>query len=508
VFTGGRLAIVGANSPAGLASRPVRIVIADEVDRFSISAGSEGDPLALAAKRQGTFWNRKTLLGSTPALKETSVIWREWLCSDMRRFMVPCPDCGFEQALSWASVKWDKTEAGKHLPSTAYYTCEDCGAVWTDTDRHDAVAKGRWVATNPDVVGVAGFHIPGFLSPWLSLADIVAEFLAARRDPALLQVWENTVLGEPHEPPQETIEGSSLPRRGENYGPASIPDAVQLLVAGVDVQVDRLEAQIVGFGAFEESWAVRYEVLPGDPAQGHVWKLLDHVLGESYRSDIGRELRVRVTCVDTGGHHQHHVLTYCQQRRRRNIFPIKGIAGPRPIWPVRVSRTKDNSRIWMVGVDTAKDTLYGRLRISDPGPSYIHFPIGGAFDQEYFAQLTSEVVRTRYAQGRPYRVWILPPGRRNEALDTACYALAARHAVRIPILAPRPEQRVPASPIADDDDGVVLETEESEIGTPSVRRDIDPDRLHQAYAQRDIRPAGWVNEGRGRWPRGSWFDRG
>jgi phage terminase large subunit GpA-like protein len=265
VFTGGRLAIVGANSPAGLASRPVRIVIADEVDRFSISAGSEGDPLSLAAKRQGTFWNRKTLLGSTPALKETSVIWREWLCSDMRRFMVPCPACGFEQALAWRNVKWDKTEAGKHLASTAYYTCEDCGSIWTDADRHDAVAKGRWVATNPDAVGVAGFHIPGFLSPWLPLADIVSEFLAARKDPALLQVWENTVLGEPREPPQETIEGSSLLRRGENYGPQSIPDCVQLLTAGVDVQSDRLEVQIVGWAAFEESWAVRYEVLPGDP---------------------------------------------------------------------------------------------------------------------------------------------------------------------------------------------------------------------------------------------------
>jgi phage terminase large subunit GpA-like protein len=238
--------------------------------------------------------------------------------------------------------------------------------------------------------------------------------------------------------------------------------------------------------------------------------LLDHVLDESYRSDIGRELRVRVTCVDTGGHHQHHVLTYCQQRRRRNIFPIKGIAGPRPIWPVRVSRTKDNSRIWMVGVDTAKDTLYGRLRIPDLGASYMHFPIGGAFDQEYFAQLTSEVVRTRYAQGRPYRVWILPPGKRNEALDTYAYALAARHAVRIPILSPRPEQKVPASSIADDD-GVVSENEESEIGAPSVRRDVDANEVHQAYAearrqQAGMRPSGWIYGGAR--PRGNWFNRG
>ena len=474
VFIGGRLAIVGANSPAGLASRPVRIVLADEVDRFPISAGSEGDPLALAAKRQQTFWNRKTLLGSTPTLKETSVIWREWLASDMRRFFVPCHSCGHAQPLSWANVRWDKLD-GRHLPSTAYYVCEGCGAIWTDSDRHDAVARGRWVATNPDVVGIAGFHIPGFLSPWLSLADIVAEFLGARRDPALLQVWSNTVLGEPTEPKQESVEGSGLLRRGENYGAQSIPDEVLLLVAGVDVQADRLEVQIIGFGAHEETWAVRYEVLPGDPAQEHVWTLLDDVLGERYHSDAGRELRVRASCVDTGGHHQHHVLTYCQTRRRRNIFPIKGAAGPRPIWPTRVSRTKTNANVWVIGVDTAKDTLYGRLRIQNPGPGYIHFPVGGAFDAEYFSQLTSEVVRTRYQHGRPYRVWTLPGGKRNEALDSAAYALAARHATRILVLYPRPEPKPSAPPIVIDDDAAPSIAEEEpetgpEMGAPSPPR--------------------------------------
>jgi phage terminase large subunit GpA-like protein len=268
-------------------------------------------------------------------------------------------------------------------------TCESCGdAVWTDTDRHDAVAKGEWVATNPDVGGVEGFHIPGLLSPWVALADIVQEFLMSKNDPTLLQVWTNTGLGEPFEPAQETVEGSSLWRRGENYGPQSIPDAVKLLTAGVDVQGDRIEVQILGFDAFEETWAVRYEVLPGDPAQRQVRDLLDNVLTESYRTDAARELRVRE------GHHQHQVLTYCRNRRSRGVLPIKGIAGPRPVWPIRASRTRSDARIFMVGVDTAKDVIYGRLRIQKPGPGYVHFPIGGAFDAEYFAQLTSEVVQT------------------------------------------------------------------------------------------------------------------
>jgi phage terminase large subunit GpA-like protein len=509
VFTGGRLAIVGANSAAGLASRPVRIVIADELDRFPVSAGSEGDPLALAAKRQLTFWNRKTLLGSTPTLKDTSAIWREWLASDQRRFFVPCPTCHHEQALVWANVKWDKTEAGQHLSSTAYYTCEACGAIWTDADRHDAVTKGRWVATNPDVTGVAGFHIPGFLSPWLSLAGIVSEFLAARKDPALLQVWSNTVLGEPIEPPQESVEVSSLIRRGEVYGAASIPNRVLLLVAGVDVQADRLEVLICGFGAFEESWMVRYEVLPGDPAQTSVWKLLDNVLTEPCHTDTGRELRIRATCVDTGGFHQAQVLTYCQQRRHRNVLPIKGASGPRPIWPVRVSRTKSNQHIWIVGVDTAKDSLYGRLRIANPGPGYIHFPIGGAFDQEYFAQLTSEVVRTRYNEGRPYRVWVLPPGKRNEALDTAAYALAARHATRIRLDLAR-RQEPPPEQLIDDETTSPLVAGEPEIGPspPPPQRQPPPEtgyyQSEEAYqaAHRSSPYYNWGNARRG------WMDRG
>lgn len=495
VFPGGRLAIVGANSPAGLASRPVRIVIADEIDRFPLSAGSEGDPLALAAKRQATFWNRKTLLGSTPTLLETSVIWREWLASDQRRYFVPCDACGHEQHLVWANVHWDKTDTGKHLPHTAVYVCESCGSVWSDADRHDAVAKGRWIATNPDVIDIAGFHIPGFLSPWLSLADITKEFLAARKDAALLQVWTNTTLGEPFETRQETIEGSSLLRRGEAYGPASIPEAVRLLVAGCDVQGDRLEVTVMGFGAYEETWMLRHEVLPGDPTQGQVWESLIAVLTAKYHTDSGREMRVRASCVDTGGHHQHAVLSFCRNHRGLRVFPIKGMAGPRRVWPPRASRTKNNEHVHMIGVDTAKDVVYSRLRIDRPGPGYIHFPVGGAFDAEYFSQLTSEAVQTRFKEGRPYRVWVLPAGRRNEALDCAVYCLAARDSTRIAIIPPRGPDVAPAP--AD-----IAEPE------PSDHEDPDPDTRHRVYAEAHarpgaLRPAGWVNSNK----RGSWFDR-
>jgi phage terminase large subunit GpA-like protein len=430
IFTGGRLTIIGANAPAGLAARPVRIVLADEVDRYPESAGTEGDPLALAAKRQQTFWNRKTLIGSTPLHLETSVVWREWLKSDMRRFMVPCPDCASEQFLKWAQVRWDKDERGRHRPETAHYVCEHCGSLWSDIERWDAIAQGHWQPTRK-VDGVAGFHVPGMLSSWLSLTDIVKEFLAARKDPFLLQVWTNTVLGDPWEEPVEKIEGAGLVGRGENYGPDSLPDGVRLLTAGIDTQADRLELQVVGWGAHDESWVADYVIIHGDPAQPDVWNTLDKLLLKPYHTDTGRELRIRIACVDSGGHHANQVLAFCRKRHKRRVFATKGAPTTglaRPIWPARTSRAgfKGAETLYSIGTDVAKDVVYGRLRIPKPGPGYVHFPIGKMFDAEYFDQLTSEHVVTRRKFGKAMRLWVLPSGRKNEALDTMVLCLAAR----------------------------------------------------------------------------------
>lgn len=495
-FPGGRLAIVGANSPAGLASRPVRVVLADEVDRWPVSAGSEGDPLALASKRQATFWNRKTLVGSTPTIKGTSVIWREFEASDMRKFFVPCPDCDHRQVLQWSGVKWDKSPAGKHLPTTACYTCESCGSIWGDSARQGAVSRGEWRATNEDgTPGTAGFHISVLMSPWITLADVVSEFLAARKDPALLQVFVNTALGEPFEEAREKVEGNALLSRGENYGPQSMPDAVRFLTAGVDVQGDRLEVQVIGWGAFEESWPIRYEVLPGDPAQQHVWTMLDDVLRAPYYREDGQELRVRATCIDTGGHHAHQVLVYCA--RRRGVLPIKGIAGPKAIFPPRASKTKTNHRVFMVGVDTAKDTIYARLRFAEPGAGFIHFPAAEAFNAEYFRQLTSEQVQTRYSEGRPYRVWMLPPGLRNEALDTMVYALAARVATRYRLdVTAKPTGRARPVPMTlrDPDTGKAEPVTPPPAGSPvTPPTSPPPPAIHRPQARRVVVRSSWLS---------------
>jgi phage terminase large subunit GpA-like protein len=189
-FAGGHLTMAGANSPAGLASRPIRLVLFDEVDRFGASAGAEGDPITLGRKRTTTFWNRKILMGSTPTTSGVSRIERAFLSSDRRRYHVPCPHCGHEQVLRWPRVKWPEGR-----PAEALYHCEDCGAGWSDAQRWRAVKMGRWIAEG-EFNGVAGFHINELASTWRKLAETVKDFLDAKDEPEMLKAWVNTALGE------------------------------------------------------------------------------------------------------------------------------------------------------------------------------------------------------------------------------------------------------------------------------------------------------------------------
>lgn len=422
-FPGGRLTIVGANAPAELASRPIRIVLNDEVDRFPLSASDEGSPQKLAGKRQTTFWNKKTFNGSTPTVKGLSAIEKGYERSDKRRFYVPCEHCHEPQILHWQNVKWDKNDDDEHLPHTAHYQCEHCGTLWTDAERWAAVQKGQWIATAP-FNGVAGFHLSQLYSPWVKLQEIVQEFVDAQGKPEELQVFVNTVLAETWEEQGEKVDADGLKARIENYDHFALPDGVWLMTAGVDVQGDRLEIELVGWGEGDENWGVRYEVLYGDPAQAQVWDDLEEVLFDRYWTENGRLVRVAATCVDMGGHHADEVLSFAEKHTKKYVFAVKGQAGARPVWPKRASRSKDRRKMWSIGVDTAKESVTGRFKIKEEGPGYSHLP--NTYDDVWFAQATSEQVVTRYREGRPYRVWVLQSGKRNEAFDCRVYAYAAR----------------------------------------------------------------------------------
>ena len=259
-FPGGYIAIVGANSAAGLASRPIRCVFLDEVDRYPASAGSEGDPIDLARARTKTFtYNRKIVMVSTPTNKGASRIETAYEQSDQRKYYVPCPDCGHHQVLMWSQVQWDKD-----APETAQYVCEDCGSCWDDAKRYRAVSRGEWRAT-AEFNGTAGFHLSGLYSPWTPLGDIAREFLKAKKLPDTLRVFLNTTLAESWEDTGERVDDFAVAERAEEYGP-KLDRNILVLSCGVDVQDDRLELEVVGWGKEEESWSVDYRTLYGDPS--------------------------------------------------------------------------------------------------------------------------------------------------------------------------------------------------------------------------------------------------
>lgn len=411
-FPGGHITMAGANSPSSLASRPIRILLADEVDRYPVSAGSEGDPFNLAKKRTTTFWNKKIVAVSTPTVKGASRIEALYEDSTQEQYCLPCPDCGALQPLRWRNIIFE--EVG--------HVCEECGVVNNQDAWHKQ--RGEWIA-QAEHNNARGFHLNELVSPWRRWEQIIEDFKQAKKSPETLKTFVNTSLGETWEEEGETVDSTGLLARREDYDGA--PEGVLVLTAGVDVQDDRLEVEVVGWGEGEESWNIDYRVIRGDPGQARVWKDLDDALSQDYQHDSGNTLHIAATCIDSGGHYTQQVYDYCKTRQHKRIFAIKGVGGAgRPIVSAPSKKGSGKSKrqvdLFTVGVDDAKGLIYAWLRICDQGAGYCHFP--KERDEEYFAQLTAEKVITKFVKGFPRREWVKTRAR-NEALDVRVYALAA-----------------------------------------------------------------------------------
>jgi len=417
-FPGGHITMAGANSPASLASRPIRITIFDEVDRFPPSAGPEGDPVSLGRKRSTTFWNRKSLEISTPTVKGASRIEQSFGESTQDQYHVPCPHCQEMQTLKWANCKWPDNE-----PEKAFYACEHCGGVINDADLPAMLNAGEWVSAQPEKA-VRGFHINELYSPWVTFGQMASAFMQAKQFPDTLKTWVNTALGETWEEEGEALADGLLSDRVEVYD-SEVPEGVVVLTCGVDVQGDRLEAEVLGWGDGFEQWGVRYTVLYGDPSGPQLWAQLDQYLATQFRHASGAELRIAATCIDSGGHHTQQVYAFCKPRYRRRVYAVKGVGGGGKPLVGRPSKSNQGKLpLYPVGVDTAKELIAARLQINEPGPGYAHFP--DSYPPDYFDQLTAEKCVTRYTRGVPSRVWVKKSaGRRNEALDVRVYNHAA-----------------------------------------------------------------------------------
>lgn len=425
-FPGGILALVGANSPAGLASRPIRVVLCDEVDRFERSAGTEGDPINLAVKRTTTFWNRVLIFVSTPGNKGESRIEDEYGRGDMRQRWCPCAECGATQVLKWSQVKWMDGD-----PYTAIYECEHCGAAWNDTARNIAVKAGDWVPQRP-FNGNVSYHLSQIYSPFAPLADGVRDFLDAKGNPELMKTWVNTFLGEAWEEAGKRLEWSDvMDNRAEFDTP--VPEEVTLLTGAIDVQDDRFEIEVVGWGDDYRSWSIDYHVIYGDPSSPDVWHQLRTYLNQSHMHPLFGEIPVRMWCIDSGGHYTTAVYDFSVTMPR--VMPIKGVGGTGRAMVGRPS--KNNLRgipVFPLGVDTIKEIVSARLRSKRGEAGFCEFPHDR--QQEYFMGLTAEELRTTYVKSVRKMVWH-KIRTRNEPFDLRVYATAALEMLSVDLNAQR-----------------------------------------------------------------------
>lgn len=415
-FAGGHISIVGSNSASGLASRPIRILLMDEVDRYETSAGSEGSPISLAIARTKTFWNRKIFMCSTPTVKGISAIEDAFEESDQRYYHVPCPECNHKQVLKWKNVVWDDEK-----PETANYACDGCGAVISESKKQWMIKNGEWIATKP-TNKVAGFHISELYSVWSTWADMAKNFLEAKKNPETLKTFINTSLGESWEEQGDAVEYETLLERRLNYDFTNIPEDVLVLTAGCDVQKDRIELQLVGWGKDYLAYVCDYKIFWGDPNSQNVWSDLDAYLKKRFKTDTDRIIPISCTTIDSGGHHTNMVYQFTKPRQGRRVFAIKGLStAGKPIANRPTFVGKNKAVLYGVGTDSAKEAVFARLA-TDPDQTTLHFC--SDLDEEYFKQLTAEKRITKFVRGRKTLAWkqIRP---RNEALDTLVYNFAA-----------------------------------------------------------------------------------
>lgn len=434
-FPGGTLIMAGANSPARLRSLPIRNLFLDEVDGYPADVGGEGSPVDLATARTRAFARKKIFKISTPTIEGASIIEAEFETTDKRYYFVPCPECGVPQRLKWENVKWDK---GKPL-TTTYYECEHCEFKIQEFHKNDMLAAGEWIATVPEAASTVrfGYHLSSLYSPagMFSWAQAAQLWENAQGDTSKLKTFVNTVLGETWRSKGEAPDWMRLFERRESYPTGVVPAGVGIITAGIDVQKDRLEMEVVGWGVGRRTWSLGYHVFPGDTAGKAVWDDLFNFMMEPLRREDGTDMPIHSAAVDTG-YNTTEAYDFVNRFNSNKVLAVKGQERQKIILsqPQSVSYRVDGKRagtvrLWNIGVNILKGELYGWLNqsMNEDGTypaGYCHFP--EEYDSHYFKMLTAErmeLITNKRTNAIEY-IWVKKHPR-NEALDCRVYARAA-----------------------------------------------------------------------------------
>ena len=424
MFPGGYVRFVGANSPSGLASRPIRITLLDEIDRFPLSARKEGDPVKLAERRTNNFYDSKNIRVSTPTDDATSKIQLLYLASSQEEWCLPCPVCGEYQPLDFEQMTYLDLEEPE-------LECKFCGHSSQEKEwKSKRQLNGKWIAKFPVEKEHRGFHLNALASPWVTWKEIVKEFLEVKDDDYQYRTFMNTVLGKTFSVNLEAaIDYEAIYETREDYG-AELHDDVVILTAGVDVQDNRLEVEVVGWGYEYESYGIMYRDFPGDPGKEEVWQQLDTFLKKKFYFKNKKYLMIAATLIDSGGHHTGSVYKYVYKKEKRGIYAIKGQGA----WGVNIlngfrKTTKKGApqiNLLSLGVNALKDLTYSRLSILE-GAGKCHFPKASTqgYGIDYFKGLTAEVKVKKSTPKGMKIAWEILDGRRNEPLDLRNYNTAA-----------------------------------------------------------------------------------
>lgn len=456
-FLGSMLHLRGGKAAKNYRRISVDVAFIDEADGFDIDVEKEGSPLELARKRIEGATFPKLIVGSTPKLRGFSLVESRFeQATEQFRFHIPCPHCDTEHVLEFGGrdkahgMKWTDND-----PDTAAYCCPHCAALYTQADYLGVWQRGRWktigglwiddccIFRDADGNRIAtprhvGLHIWTAYSPMAQWSGIVRQFLSAKAkakagDKSELKTFVNTTLGETWEEEVEKADEHALMARAEAYPLRTIPLGGLVLTAGVDVQDNRFEIGVWAWGRGEEQWTIDHMIIDANPADERDWDRLATYLQSKFNHAAGGKLCIEAVAIDTGGHFTHQTYAFARAHGNRRVYAVKGetkqgqpVKGKSSAQDInfRGRIIKAGVKLWHVGTDTAKDLLFGRLKVTQPGAGYVHF--SKELPAEWFHQLTAEHrVLQRTAQGEQHR-WVKARSR-NEVLDCAVYAMFAAH---------------------------------------------------------------------------------
>lgn len=433
-FPGGDLYTGWSNSAATLAGDTCSVVLADEVDRFTDSAGEEGDPVMLAIQRTQNFRNRKIVMVSTPVMAGASRIEAEFNDSDQRKWETPCAECREPFVFQWEHVNWKPKE-----PETARMVCPSCGYIHSEEERLEVMREGQWIVTSSGTA--RGYSIWTGQTEWVTLPELAAAYIASNDDPRRQRVFWNTKLGRPWSPEGLDISAEALVERMQEW---EVPPASVLFVTmAIDVQDDRLECYISGWSEQHEHYGIRYEVVRGDPQYAGTWARVDELLSTPIALQSGREVRIHACGVDSGGHRTQAVYRWVQSKQarsaRQRVVAIKGSSNSEAKIAERVTAPRYDKKtgqtrpaLLHVGTHEAKAVIMARAGIKD-GDTGASLNFGSKISKRFVEGIASErLIAEPGRDGRLKHKWRVVSSY-NEPLDLLVYSLALIHFVNPPL---------------------------------------------------------------------------